>query len=167
MNKIIESRMTGRLEGDFVVFMIGMRINKWWKFWKWAPVAAAMPKMLIELSGNPELGLLHARTLFGFPNIFVVQYWRSFEHLHAYAANKTHAHLPAWQAFNRAVASGGDVGIWHETYLVGEGAHESVYNNMPRWGLAQAGAHVPAEGRLKTAKSRLGSVAKPDPKDCR
>jgi len=161
MNKIFKYRMTGHLDGDFVVFMIGMRVNKWWKFWKWGPVAAAMPKMLIELAGNPELGLLHARTFFGFPNIFVVQYWRSFEHLHAYAANPARAHLPAWRAFNRAVASGGDVGIWHETYLVGDGAHESVYNNMPRWGLAAAGAHAPADGMFKSAKSWLGRAAKP------
>ena len=118
MTDIISARMAAKLEGDFVVFLIGMRVNRPWKFWKWGPVAAAMPRMLIELAKSPELGLLHARTFFGFPNIFVVQYWRSFEALHAYATDRTLAHLPAWKAFNRAIASNGDVGIWHETYLV-------------------------------------------------
>ena len=50
--------------------------------------------------------------------------------------------LPAWQAFNRAVGSNGDVGIWHETYVVRPGAYETVYNNMPPWGLGAAGRLV-------------------------
>lgn len=156
MTDLNAARMTARLDGDFVVFLIGMRINAPWKVWKWGPVAAAMPRMLIELAQQPELGLLHARTFFGFPNIMVLQYWRSFEHLHAYATDNTRAHLPAWRAFNRAVGTNGDVGIWHETFLVKDGQHESVYANMPRWGLAWAGDLVPAEGRKRTAKGRLG-----------
>ena len=31
MNEIIASRVTARIEGDFVLFLIGMRINKPWK----------------------------------------------------------------------------------------------------------------------------------------
>jgi Monooxygenase af470-like len=155
MAQIIAARMAAQLEGDFVVFLIGMRINKWWKFWKWLPVAVAMPRMLIELARQPELGLLHARNVFGFPNLMVIQYWRSFEQLQTYAAEQSLAHLPAWRDFNRRIASNGDVGIWHETFLVKDGAHESVYNNMPRWGLANAGTSVPAEGSRKSAKGRL------------
>lgn len=152
---IIKERRTARLEGDFVVFLIGMRINKLWKVWKWWPVAAAMPRMLFELMAKPELGLLHARTHFGLRNIMVVQYWRSFQALHDYAVNAEAAHLPAWRAFNKAIASNGDVGIWHETFLVPAGAHESVYNNMPLFGLALAGESVPATGQRKSAKGRL------------
>ena len=156
MTKLFPARMTAQIDGDFVVFLIGMRVNKWWKFWAWLPVAFAMPRMMIELAKQPELGMLHARSFFGFPNVFVVQYWRSFEHLHAYAMNRSGAHLPAWRDFNRGIGSNGDVGIWHETYLAKAGAYESVYNDMPRWGLAMAGEHVPAVGALKSAKSRLG-----------
>jgi hypothetical protein len=155
MAQIVPARMTAQLDGDFVVFLIGMRINKWWKFWKWLPVATAMPRMLIELAKQPELGLLHARNVFGFPNLLVIQYWRSFEQLQAYATNQSLAHLPAWRDFNRRVASNGDVGVWHETFLVKGGAHETLYNNMPRWGLANAGTWVPAEGARKSAKGRL------------
>jgi Domain of unknown function (DUF4188) len=155
MTAIIAERMTAKIDGDFVVFLIGMRINKLWKVWKWAPVVAAMPRMIIELMQQPELGLLHARTHFGLRNILVVQYWRSFEHLHRYAVDPAKAHLPAWKAFNKAIASNGDVGIWHETYLVPAGSYESVYNNMPRHGLANAGEFIPAQGRTKSAKGRL------------
>jgi hypothetical protein len=156
MTKIIDQRMTASLDGDFVVFLIGMRINRVWKVWKWLPVITAMPRMIIELYKHPELGLLHARTHFGLRNVLVVQYWRSFDQLHAYATDKTRAHLPAWRRFNQRVASNGDVGIWHETLLVRAGEYESVYNNMPPYGLGLAGTLVEARGPHKTARGRLG-----------
>lgn len=146
---------TARIEGDFVIFLIGMRINKFWKPWKWMPVAAAMPKMIAELSKEPELGLMHARTHFGLRNVLVVQYWRSFEQLHAYAMDRDRAHLPAWQAFNKAIGGNGDVGIWHETFLVKDGQYENVYGNMPPYGMGIAGELVEATGDLRWAKGRL------------
>jgi hypothetical protein len=152
---IIKDRVCAEVEGEFVLFLIGMRINRWWKPWTWAPVAAAMPRMLIELAKQPDLGLLHARTHFGFPNIFVVQYWKSFEHLEAYAKNGAAAHLPAWQVFNRAIGSNGDVGIWHETYLVKPGQYENIYNNMPPYGLGCAGSLLPAKGARQAARQRI------------
>src|SRR5271163_2213504 len=51
-------------------------------------------------------------------------------------------------AFNRPVGTGGSIGIWHETYLVEPGKAESIYVNMPVFGLAAAAHHVKAEGRL-------------------
>lgn len=158
---IIADRMTAEIEGNFVVFMIGMRVNRWWKPWRWLPVLVAMGRMLAELARQPGLGLLHARGQFGFPNLMVLQYWRSFADLHAYAQAPDREHRPAWTAFNRAIGSNGDVGIWHETFLVPAGQYESVYNNMPPFGLGLAGTLVAAKGRRKSAKGRLGG-ARPD-----
>jgi len=155
MPEVRAERCAAEIDGDFVVFLIGARINKFRKVHKWLPVMTAMPRMLAELGRAPELGLLHARLHFGFPNVMVVQYWRSFDHLHRYATDRSLAHLPAWKSFNQAIASNGDVGIWHETYLVRAGAYESVYNNMPPFGLGVAGRLVPAQGRKMTAKGRL------------
>ncbi|GHO47918.1 DUF4188 domain-containing protein [Ktedonospora formicarum] len=157
MAEIIKERMTAEMEGEFVVFMIGMRVNQPWKFWKWLPVSRAMPKMLRELSKHPELGLLHYHTYFTFPYVTVIQYWRSFDALVSYAGNKDAGHFPAWVDFNRKVGSNGSVGIWHETYRVEPGAFESVYNNMPAFGLAAAGKAVPAVGRRSTAAGRMKS----------
>ena len=156
MSAIRAERLTAEIDGDFVIFIIGMRINKPWKIWSWGSVAVAMPRMLAELERHPELGLLHVRSFFGFPNLVAVQYWRSFEHLADYAAGKTNEHLPAWKAFNQNIGSNGDVGIWHETYLVKAGQYESVYNNMPAIGLGRAGKLVPATGKKSAAKGRLG-----------
>jgi hypothetical protein len=155
MAEAIRARMSAEIDGDFVVFLIGFRINRLWKVWKWAPVVTAMPRMLAELQRNPGLGLLHVRNHVGLRSGMIVQYWRSFEQLQAYATSQTQAHLPAWKDFNRSVGSNGDVGIWHETYLVRAGEYEAVYNNMPAYGLGLAGGLQPASGRRRSAKGRL------------
>jgi hypothetical protein len=154
MTRICAERMTARLDGEIVVFLIGMRINRFWKVHKWLPVARAMPRMIAELAAAPEHGFLGAEQWFGNPTI-MLQYWRSFEELERYAKNRSAQHLPAWAAFNRAVGSGGDVGIWHETYRVRPGDYECIYNNMPLFGLAKATAAVPASGRFDSAEGRM------------
>lgn len=159
MTGIIDRRVCAEIDGPFVLFLIGIRINAPWKPWKWAPVFSAMPRMLIELGNNPSLGLLHARMHFGLRNTLVVQYWRSFEHLHAYASARDKVHLPAWSRFNKAVGSNGDVGIWHETYLIDPGKSENVYNNMPAWGMGSAGIIHDATGLRARAEGRLQSAA--------
>ena len=155
MARMIEKRVCAEVDGGFVVFLIGARINRPWKVWKWWPVATAMPRMLAELARQPELGLLHARNMFSFPDAMVVQYWKSFEALEAYAKARDKAHLPAWQAFNKAVGSNGDVGIWHETYIVEPGKYETIYNNMPPFGLGLAGRLVDAVGARQAARQRV------------
>jgi hypothetical protein len=147
-------RLTATLEGDFVVFLIGMRINQPWMVHKWLPVAAAMPRMLKELYKQPELGFLHAETWFS-RTIIVVQYWRSMEQLLAYAKNKQSEHLPAWKAFNQSIGTDGSVGIWHEAYTASAGSYENVYVNMPSFGLGKAGSLHAAKGGMDSAAGRL------------
>jgi hypothetical protein len=153
---IIADRVCAEVEGDVVVFLIGMRINKLWKIWKWLPALMAMPKMLRELEAHPELGMLSSMAQFSLRSPSFVQYWKSPEHLRAYAHGSQH--LPAWQAFNRAVGTSGDVGIWHETYVVPPGHLETLYVNMPRHGLGLAGTLFPAKGDRATAAKRLSRV---------
>lgn len=149
-------RMTAKMDGDFVLFLIGMRLNQLWKVHRWLPVLLAMPAMLRELYKNPQSGFLSANLWLG-RTIIVVQYWRSFELLEAYAHDRTAAHLPAWAAFNRKVGVSADVGIWHETYLISPGRYENVYVNMPPFGLGEKGALAPATGENRSAAERLVS----------
>ena len=152
MAKVIAERMAAEMDGEFVVFLIGMRINKPWKVHKWVPVFRAMPKMLKELEKRPESGFLGHNGL----GPVIVQYWRSFEHLEAYARSKDMGHWPAWVDFNRRVGSSReDVGIWHETYIIRPGHYEAIYSGMPPYGLGKAGKLVPASGTRESAKSRL------------
>ncbi len=151
---VIQDRMCAEIDGEAVVFLIGMRINKLWKIHKWLPVAIAMPKMLKELEQHPELGFLGVHNWFGTTTISL-QYWRSFEHLEAYAKNRDRIHLPAWSAFNRAIGKSGDVGVWHETYRFRPGDYETIYANMPPFGLGKATKSVPASGRRDSASGRM------------
>jgi hypothetical protein len=155
-------RLTGRMDSEFVVFLIGMRINSAWKVHKWWPVTRAMPRMIRELYRQPELGFLHAEMWFA-RTVIMVQYWRSMEQLLSYAKSKSAEHLPAWRAFNQAVGTDGSVGIWHETYAVSPGSYESIYVNMPAFGLGKAGALLPVSGGLSSAAGRLAAVVRADP----
>ena len=155
--KVINDRMCAQLDGEVVVFLIGMRINKLWKIHKWLPVALAMPRMLKELEKSPDLGFLGAHTWFS-RTVIVLQYWRSVEDLQAYAKNGDRAHLPAWAAFNKAIGKGGDVGVWHETYRTRAGDYETVYVNMPLFGLGKATKVVTASGRRESAAGRINKA---------
>jgi hypothetical protein len=158
MASIIDRRVTAQIEGDFVVFLIGMRINKLWKPHKWLPSLGAMPKMLKELeAAAPEYGFLGSMNL---GMLSLVQYWRSFDHLEAYARARDKQHWPAWVEFNRRMKdSRGDVGIWHETYLIRAGEYENIYSGMPLMGLARAAQFANVFGDAETARGRLGVVA--------
>jgi hypothetical protein len=152
MARIIPDRMTAQIEGDFVVFLIGMRINKPWKIHKWLPTILAMPRMIKELQRQPDSGFLGATQ----SALLIVQYWRSFEQLEAYAHSHDHEHWPAWVAFNRRMAaSRGDVGIWHETYQVRASQYEAIYSGMPPIGLDRFAKLEPISGRYESARGRI------------
>jgi len=149
-------RHTAHIDGEFVVFIIGMRINRPWKPHKWLPVFTAMGPMVRELEADPDSGFLGATHGFLAAGPALVQYWRSFEHLERYARSSDARHLPAWHEFNKRVRNSGDVGIWHETYRVRAGDYEAVYGNMPRVGLAAASEHRPVGSANATAARRIG-----------
>lgn len=156
----INRRIAAKIEGDFVVFIIGARINRWWKLVKYPWFATTMSRMLAELAARPESGFLGAERLGPTTNI---QYWRSFEQLMAYARDRDQTHFPNWVRFNKEIGSNGDLGIWHETYIVRAGEYEAVYNNMPPLGLARVSRHVDALGQDMTATGRAGRGDGTDP----
>lgn len=156
MANVIPGRFTAQTDEPFVVFLIGMRINRFFAFKRWFAAAMAMRAMLRLLHRHPGIGAIGSQLIFYQRGIGVIQYWRSFEELEKFARSKDDPHLEAWRRFNKAVGTDGSVGIWHETYLVATGRYEGVYNNMPVFGLAAATEHVPATGRRETARRRLG-----------
>lgn len=154
MSTLHKGRWTVRRDEPFVVFLIGMRFNKPWAVHRWGPIFLAMPRMLRELETRRDLGFLGAQTWFGRTTL-MVQHWRSFDALEAYAKAGDNAHLPAWAAFNRAVGASGDVGIFHETYCIAPGSYECVYANMPPTLLGRIGELAPADGPLARARGRM------------
>lgn len=160
MVAIVPGRVTHDLDGDAVVFLIGIRINRLRAVRAWLPALRAMGPMLRELSADRGLGLLGYTAHASARGALVVQYWRDLDSLIGYAQAGGRAHRPAWTDFNRrARAAGGAVGIWHETYTVPAGRHESLYVDMPAAGLPAAVGAVPATGPRQTARGRLGQQA--------
>lgn len=156
MAKLNKNRITATSDKDFVVFLIGMRINNWFAIHRWLPVFLAMGKMLPELFKNPELGFKSYEMGFG-RTIILVQYWDSTEKLIDYAKAKDAEHLPAWKAFNKLAMQSSAVGIWHETYVIDKSKTENIYVNMPPFGFGKVGEIQPAKGKRNSAEQRLGN----------
>ena len=156
MAEIIRQRMTHQHTGELVVFLIGMRINQWWRVREWWPVFGAMPKMLTELYTDPDSGFLGHRLTLAPGGPLLVQYWRSHAALYDYASTQDAVHRPAWTEFNRrARKAPGAVGIWHETFQVARA--ESIYVSMPVTGLAKATAAVPVGSWADRARARFAA----------
>ena len=154
MGEVAGRRMMAEIEGDFVVFLIGARLSKLQVFQSLVDLGRrGMRHMLDYLVEHPEKGLLAYEM--GIPTI--VQYWRSFEQLEAFAKDKEDPHLEMWRQYWRRVGRGTRTGIWHETYLVKAGQYEAVYGNMPAHGLGKAGRLVPMS-EASSARERLGAV---------
>ncbi len=147
------NRVRAEIDGDFVVFLIGARFDLRHPIRTFRDLGGrrGMTYMLDHLVAHPEKGLL-GYTM-GYP--VIVQYWRSFAHLEAFARDREDPHLEVWRNF---VARRGTTGIWHETYLVPAGQYEAVYANMPEFGLGRAGRTVPLE-RASRARDRVATGA--------
>jgi hypothetical protein len=157
MTSVRSGMWTAQIEGDFVVFMIGTRLDprhplRWWRD---IGGQRGMFHMLKHLSDHPEKGMLG----YHFLGFTIVQYWRSFEHLERFAASADDPHAAAMRRYWRRVGTSARSGIWHETFLVRAGEYEAVYANMLPHGLGQAGELVPvSEG--SSARKRLKNLAR-------
>jgi Domain of unknown function (DUF4188) len=157
VGEVAGRRMTVEIDGDFVVFLIGARFNNKLQFARSLVDLGGrrgMKHMLDYLVERPEKGLLAYEM--GLPTI--VQYWRSFEHLEAFAKDKDDPHLDVWRQYWRRVGKTGRTGIWHETYLVQAGQYEAVYGNMPAHGLGKAGRLMPAS-EASSARGRIAALS--------
>lgn len=156
-------RVTAAVDREFVVLLIGMRVNRLRNLRRTWRLFGAMNRMIRELTTDPAAGYLGGESWLGNPTI-MVQYWASFEQLERYARAADREHRPAWTEYNRILRSGAEVGVWHEAYRVRPGDFETVYNNMPPFGLARATDPVAAVGRRETAAGRLaGAGSEPVP----
>jgi hypothetical protein len=165
------NRFTHAYGGSLALFLVGVRIHKPWRVGVVGPTMAAMPRMLRELEDNAaaaergeadHLGFLGARTMVDGLGATTVQWWRSVEDVYAYAAAPSLEHRPAWRRFSEyARKDPGAVTIWHETYAVPAGAHESVYAGPLAFGLGALAGVVPVARRGERARERMGLPATP------
>jgi hypothetical protein len=150
-------RWTARIDGDFVVFLIGAEVRDPEQASRAASLLMAMVDMLGELAQDPDKGLLGFHNFGGLGGV-IVQYWRSFEALEAYAKNPSAKHAPVWREWNRLAEDElSGAGIWHETFLVPAGHYEAIYQNMPVTGLQNAGTVMTVSEARASARQRLGA----------
>ena len=119
MANITGRRMMAEIDGDFVVFLIGARFNSFQLLKTVLDLGGrrGMKHMLDYLVAHPEKGLLGYQM--GLPTIG--QYWRSFDHLEAFANDTGDPHVAVWRNYWRRDGTSTRTGIWHETYLVRAG----------------------------------------------
>ncbi|HYH30378.1 MAG TPA: DUF4188 domain-containing protein [Pseudonocardia sp.] len=143
MREIHRGRHIAEIDGDFVVLLIGARFSLLHPVRTFRDLGGSkhgMKAMLDHLVASPEKGLLGYT--FGYP--LIVQYWRSFDHLEAFARDESDLHTIAWREYYRRDKRHRGAGVWHETYLVHAGEYEAIYGNMPPFGLGAASRLVPA-----------------------
>ena len=157
MAEVNAGRWTVEVDGDFVVFLIGARPSKLHLIRSLVDLGGrrGMKHMLDYLVEHPEKGLLGYQM--GFPTI--VQYWQSFEHLEAFAKDKSDPHLAVWRSYWKRVGTSSRTGIWHETFIVKAGAYEAIYGNMPAHGLGKAGRLARVD-KASGAKARFGAAVR-------
>lgn len=152
MTTIQRGRLTVDNQDGLVVFLLGARVNKIWLLPFSLPILSKNEAMLRELSADPDSGLLGYER---FGMSLTVQYWRSLEHLVAYANDEKKQHRPTWRRFFQRIFDNEAVGIWHETFVLQPANYESIYTNMPPIGLGRIKPLVPAEGARSSALHRL------------
>ncbi|MDQ1615211.1 MAG: hypothetical protein QOJ60_1150 [Actinomycetota bacterium] len=151
-----EGRWTARLDGDFVVFIIGAKVRNPLRALKALPLLGQMNAMLKDLGHDESKGLL-AHQRHGGPFGVIVTYWRSFDALEAFARDPQDRHAKVWRAWFRiAQHHNPSAGIWHETFRVRAGEYEAIYQNMPDIGLLKAGRPARVGDRSETARERIG-----------
>ena len=157
MADIRQGRWTAEIEGDFVVFIIGARSTQAHAALAHRPRRPAGHEPHAQVPQRPPgegpAGLRER-------GLTIIQYWRSFEHLEAFAQDTDDPHLDVWRRYWRRVGKSGRTGIWHETFLVRDGEYEAIYGNMPPHGLAKAAAlGASSANRGRGARERLKNLA--------
>jgi Domain of unknown function (DUF4188) len=151
-------RTTAVVDGEFVVFLVGLRVNKVWRPDRWLGAILAGRAMDRALRADPASGMLDSRLVLTGRGPMFIQIWRDSAALQRFAHAPDELHQAAWKKFYRQVGRSGEVGLWHETYQVGQGKYEAMYANMPRYGLAAAGESAPIGPRGASARERMAGA---------
>jgi hypothetical protein len=86
----------------------------------------------------------------------VLQYWRSFDDLDAWSHRPPHSER--WRDAVDRMRRKGDLGVYHEVFLVPAASLESIYLDCEPAGLARFGKLAEPVGPLTTARGRLGRM---------
>jgi hypothetical protein len=154
--RIYPGRYTAVYEDGFVIYAFGLRINKPLSARAWLRAIRTTYVIRQYLRTHPERGNLGFRVALLYGGLAVITFWRSLEDVQAFSRDPE-LHLQAWTWFNRVLRETGEVGMWHEMYMVQPGEYEVIYGNMPRVGLADFAEHRPIGSTRETSLQRIGT----------
>lgn len=119
-------------------------------------LAGAIDRAAGEAIRN-QTGLLHSeRWISGRSQFGVLQYWASFDALETWSHSPPHSEW--WRAALERMRTRGDLGIFHETYLVPRDQIESIYLGCQPVGLSTFGVPHEPMGTMTTSRTRLGKA---------
>lgn len=160
MVTVNSARMAAEIDGGFVIYINGMRLNKLRAIHKWFIAGRKLARMFERLEADPDSGFLGYQPAFmGLRTGAAIQYWRSLEDLLRFASDRDDLHVPAWRWFNEEIGDNGGVGFWAELYVIGDDDYETFYRNMHPIGLGDAAEMVPmARHRRRLGLSEQGAA---------
>ena len=136
---------------DLVVIYLGMRV---YNLRGLRTLLSFGPRISQAVADKPDGLLLHENLLYSLLPLHagMRQYWRDFASLETWARSLPHHKW--WQDLLR---DPGGTGFWHETYSL-RGGMEAIFLDMAPGpvGLMRALPSKPAQGRMFSARDRLG-----------
>lgn len=142
---VVRGRYVAEPPPGTVVFLFGLTINDWGALHRWLPVWWAFRQMQREQRRRPQCGLLWSTSWREGRTFMVRQYWRDLPTLMEYAQSRAFLHAPAWKRYNHGVGDTGEVGLWHEAYVIDPARMHTIYRDVPRLGLAAATTQTDAQ----------------------
>lgn len=142
--------MAAEIDGGYVVYINGMRLNKLRALPKYLRTRRKAGKMFEQLEADPESGFLgYLPAFMGLRSGAAIQYWRSLDDIRWFAQDPDGVHVPGWQWYNEEVGNNGELGFWAELYVVKDGSFETFYRNVPPIGLGEHGTLVPMADHVR------------------
>lgn len=102
-----------------------------------------------------EAGLLSSESFtIGRGHYGVLQYWRGFDELEAWARRPPHSEW--WRVAVERMRTKGDLGVYHELFLVRRGDLEAISMDCRPAGVSSFGVRGEPVGAMTTSRGRLG-----------
>lgn len=158
-NDVIPGRHRADLNGEVIVFPIGMKINRWWAIHRWARPFVNTVRMWWHMQRRRPDGYLGGYLFVYARGVGMMQYWSDFDSLEALARDDQQPHLQAWRHLVAQTRDDLTFGYWHETYVANAQTSETIYGSMRPFGLSEAVGATPIGASTETARERLGGEA--------
>ena len=154
--------MPGRHQADLhtevIAFPIGMKINRIWAIHRWLRPTIDTVRMWRHVQTARPDGYLSGYLFVYSRGVGMMQYWRDFDSLEAFAGDTTKPHLSAWRNLVAQTRNDQTFGYWHETYLINPATSETIYGSMAPFGLSAAVGHAPIGKKTEAARARLANT---------